>query len=328
MIDARQPLIERPVNVFLKHLRCHLIDTCVNVNSTIKKVFITMGDLLMYLIKAQFTKQLAIIAGAAVAILSFPAVAAHAYTDLGNNSNIQYVKVKRPIFTGQYTKINGKRGHKIITPKGTILKVEGSVSTGDGPSSAQLTRGLVSYQKQQHIYQVTKGPELNVKQYNTKYFTSYKLKLPIRTLALQAGNGYTNNKAGNYRPIFYITLDGYLQYYTTARLKHYGVLNSWQSTKPVAAVDNPLWTIKPSASVKLSTFKVKGNTSYVYYKKAIKGLPAKKVSSKYYRLAIKKLGTQNKKWHTGDKAWPRASWTTYNVGGRSFYNLVDISEGD
>lgn len=282
----------------------------------------------MHLIKAQLTKQLAITAGAAIAILCSSAIAAHAYTDLGNDIHIQYVKVKRPIFTGQYTKVNGKKGHKIITPKGTILKLEATGSTKEGPSFGQLTRGLVSYQKQQHIYQVTKGPELNVKQYNTKYFTPYKLKLPIRTLALQAGNGYTNNKAGNYRPIFYITLDGYLQYYTTARLKHYGVLNSWQSTKPVAAVDNPLWTIKPSASVKLSTFKVKGNTSYVYYKKTIKGLPAKKVSSKYYRLAIKKSQIQTQKWHYGDEDWRQAIWTNYNVGSESFYNLVEISAGD
>lgn len=38
MIDARQPLIERPVNIFiLKHLHCHPIEIYVNVNSTIQK---------------------------------------------------------------------------------------------------------------------------------------------------------------------------------------------------------------------------------------------------------------------------------------------------
>lgn len=286
------------------------------------------GNLLMHLIKAQLTKQLAITAGAAIAILCSSAIAAHAYTDLGNDIHIQYVKVKRPIFTGQYTKVNGKKGHKLITPKGTILKLEATGSTKEGPSFGQLTRGLVSYQKQQHIYQVTKGPELNVKQYNTKYFTPYKLKLPIRTLALQAGNGYTNNKAGNYRPIFYITLDGYLQYYTTARLKHYGVLNSWQSTKTTVVINNPLWTIKPSASVKVNSFKVKGNTSYIYFKKPIKGLAAKKVSAKYYRLAIKKLHSQHQEWRYGDENWQDVSWITYNVGDHPFYNLVDMSAGD
>ncbi|EHO53075.1 hypothetical protein [Lentilactobacillus kisonensis] len=274
---------------------------------------------------AHLVKQLTTIIGVGAALLLSATVSAHAYTDLGSNSHIQYVKVKRPLFTGQYTKIHGKKGQPIITPKGTILQVESTTYSGKGPSHALLSRGVISYQKQQRIYQPDNS---YIKHYNTKYFSPYKLRLPVRTLALQAGKGFTNNKAGYYKPIFYITLDGYLQYYTTPRLKHYGAQNSWQSTKGVPAVDNPIWTIKPSVSEKIGTFKSKGNTSYVYYQKPIKGLAAKKVSAKYYRLTIKKGQTQNKIWHYGDEDTRLGIWTNYTVGGNPFYNLVEVSEAD
>lgn len=247
----------------------------------------------------------------------------HAYSDLGANTNIQYVKVKRPLFTGQYTKVNGRKGQKVITPKGTILKVEQT----NGKSQAYLTRGAISYQKQQRIYQPSQSVPYT-KHYTTQYFTPYKLKLPVRTRALQLGKGYTNNKSGDYKPIFYITLDGYIQYYSTPRLKHYKIQNSQESSTQTRAIDNPTWTIQPTTTEKVNTFKTKGNTSYVYYKKGIKGLPDKKVSSNYYRLAIKKLNAQNKLTHYGDEDWQLATWVTYNVGGHHFYDLTEISSGD
>ncbi|GHP14939.1 hypothetical protein YK48G_23640 [Lentilactobacillus fungorum] len=278
---------------------------------------------------SHLAKQLTIMLGIGAAMFLASTISAHAYTSLANNSNIQYVKVKRPLFTGQYTKVNGKKGHKIITPKGTILKVEGVVDTPNNhQASVQLSRGAISYQKQQRIYQATKPSSAYIKPYTTKYFTPYKLRLPVRTQALQAGQGFTNTQAGYYKPIFYITLDGYLQYYTTARLKHYGIQNSWESTKEVAAVDNPIWTIKPSAAEKISSFKSKGNTSYIYYKQPIKGLPQKKVSARNYRLTIKKGQTRNHTWHYGDEDFRLGIWTPYNVGGQPFYNLVEVSEGD
>lgn len=256
-------------------------------------------------------------------LLALPA-SAHAYTNLGENSDIQYVKVKRPLFTGQYTKVNGKKGHKIITPKGTILKVEAT----NGGSWAYFTRGAISYKMQQRIYQVPQTTKTYNKHYTTKYFRPYKLKLPVRTLAFQAGTGFTNSKAGNYKPIFYITLDGYLQYYSTPRLKHYGIQNSWEATHESRAVDNPIWTIKPTTAVKIYSFKTKGETSYIYYKKPVRGLTEKKVSAKYYCLSITKHQTVSKKWNYGDEDWKQGIWTRYTVGGHQFYYLVEISEGD
>ncbi|KRK88809.1 hypothetical protein FD17_GL002279 [Lentilactobacillus sunkii DSM 19904] len=235
-----------------------------------------------------------------------------AYSNLGDNINIDYVKLKRPMFTGYYTKVSGHKGHRIITPKGTIMQVLGSSANTVG-----LSYGLISYQKQQHIYKPTHPANYNTPHYNTKHFTPYKLKLPVRGLPLQSGIGYTNSKNDNYKPIFYITMDGYLQYYSNARLKHYDVKNIFES-KSGSQYENPLWRIKPTTSVKVNHFKTIGKTSYVYYKKPIRGLSEKKVSSKYYRLSIRKGINESESWHYGDSTWT-VWWTTYTVGDRPFY---------
>lgn len=47
----------------------------------------------------------------------------HAYSDLGANTNIQYVKVKRPLFTGQYTKVNAEKAKRSLPPKEPSLKL-------------------------------------------------------------------------------------------------------------------------------------------------------------------------------------------------------------
>ncbi|WP_223602576.1 hypothetical protein [Lentilactobacillus otakiensis] len=177
---------------------------------------------------------------------------AKAYSNLGDNINIDYVKLKRPMFTGYYTKINGHKGHRIITPKGTIMQV---LSYSD--NTVGLSYGLISYQKQQHIYKPTHPADYNTPHYNTKYFTPYKLKLPVRNLPLQSGREYTNSKTDNYKPIFYITMDGYLQYYSHARLKHYDVKNIFES-KSSAQYENPLWRIKPTANIKVNHYKIIG----------------------------------------------------------------------
>lgn len=240
-----------------------------------------------------------------------------AYSNLGDNINIDYVKLKRPMFTGYYTKVNGHKGHRIIMAKGTIMQV---LSYSD--NTVGLSYGLISYQKQQHIYKPTHPADYNTPHYNTKYFTPYKLKLPVRNLPLQNGREYTNSKTDNYKPIFYITMDGYLQYYSHARLKHYDVKNIFES-KSGAQYENPLWRIKPTASVKVNHYKTIGRTSYVYYKKPIKGLGEKKVSSTYYRLAVKRGANKSQTWRSGDEAFT-VWWTTYNVGNHPFYFIREM----
>ncbi|GAA3184838.1 hypothetical protein [Lentilactobacillus kefiri] len=246
-----------------------------------------------------------------IGIMVSPRVA-KAYTNLGDNLNIDYVQLKRPMFTGYYTKVNGHRGHRVITPKGTIMKVLGMSGT-----TVSLSYDLISYQKMQRMYKPTHPASYNTPHYNTKYFRPYKLKLPVRDVPMQSGKGYVYSKAAYYKPIFYITMDGYLQYYSNARLKHYDVKNIFES-KSGSQYANPLWQIKPTASVKINHFKTVGKTSYVYYKKPVKGLVEKKVSSKYYRLSIKKGVNKTQSWGNEDSAWT-VWWTTYTVGGHPFF---------
>lgn len=128
-----------------------------------------------------------------ISALSFLAVTSptQASSNLGDNISITYVKVKRPIFTGQYTKVDGHRGKRILTPKGTILKV--LLTSGN---TAVLSRGLMSYKAQQHLYE-NKMAFYHTKHYNTKYFAPYRFKLPVRARVMQVGSGYTNQAASN-----------------------------------------------------------------------------------------------------------------------------------
>ncbi|MCH4164899.1 MAG: hypothetical protein LKF37_09010 [Lentilactobacillus diolivorans] len=264
-----------------------------------------------------------------IALFTSSTIAANASTDLGNNENIQYVKVKKPTFTGQYTKVNDKKGHRIITPKGTILKVLGTTGStaGSQRSQAVFSLGQISYAKQQRIYQPKNG--VYIRNYNTTYFKPYSLKLPMRSQFLQLGQ-YANNGSEHYKPIFVVTMDGYLQYYSQSRLKHYRIQNNMSYGKQGnggPAVDNPLFKIKPTRSIKVNRFLVKGKHYYLYYRTPVKGLAEKKVSKTNYRLTIRQLTTIGKTWHSGEDFFS-ARWTNYNVGGHRFFYLGDVESGD
>lgn len=273
-------------------------------------------------------KKIALSLAFGIILFTSGAIAVNASTDLGNNGNIQYVKVKKPTFTGQYTKVNGKKGQRIITPKGTILKVLGtSSSTNSRRSQAVFSLGQISYVKQQQIYQPKNG--VYIRNYNTTYFKPYSLKLPIRGQFLQLGK-YANDGSEHYKPIFVVTMDGYLQYYSQSRLKHYQIQNNVSYGKQGnggAAVNNPLFTIKPTQSVKITKFLVKGKYYTFYYRTPVRGLADKKVTKTYYRLKINQLGTIGKTWHSGEDFFS-ARWTNYSVGGHHFFYLGDVESGD
>lgn len=262
---------------------------------------------------------------ATLSLLGLASVTTTAHADSFKTlSKYSYVKTTRAVYTGQYTLVNGKKGHKIITPKGTILKISGSGASrhSDGSLSYTMgfTRGDLHYNAGKKIYQTSRQIA-----FNPNAFKGYKLKMPVRTKLLQSGTGYPGDTAARtYNPIFHVTLDGYIEYYSAARLKHYGVYNGSNAS----FVTDDLNKIKPTTSVKLSTFKVKGNTAYLYYKTPISGLNAKKVSSRYYRLTIKKTtNTIEKTWHYSED-FTDVQWVRYSVGGHVFYNIIDIARGD
>lgn len=248
----------------------------------------------------------------------------HASTDLGNVKRVFYVKVKKPIFTGQYTKVNGHRGHRLATPKGTVLRVVAVRHEKDHPSQAILTRGLISYRLRQRIDLGT--GKYRVKHFNTTYFKPCHLKLPISEYQFQAGRATINHSA-YYKPIFNLTMDGYLQYYTSARLKHAHIQTTWLYGKqPTNGSHNPLSTIKPSIAVKINKTVAKGHHFYLYFRQPVSGLKAKKVHVGY-RLLINELKDHTKTWHQKNDFYS-LMWRDYHVGGQPFYFLWGAQSND
>ncbi|WP_261911506.1 hypothetical protein [Lentilactobacillus hilgardii] len=99
--------------------------------------------------------------------LSLP-LSIHAATDLGTSYHINWVKVKKPIFVGEYTKVNGHRGHRVLTPKGTVLSALVCRKAKKGkPSRVMLDPELISYRRQQHI---SWSSTYQTSHFNTTYF--------------------------------------------------------------------------------------------------------------------------------------------------------------
>lgn len=244
--------------------------------------------------------------------LSLP-LSIQAATDLGTSYHINWVKVKKPIFVGEYTKVNGHRGHRVLTPKGTVLSALVCRKAKKGkPSRVMLDPELISYRRQQHI---SWSSTYQTSHFNTTYFKLYKLKLPIRTDQLQAGR-FTLSNAKDYQPIFNITMDGYLQYYRSSKLKHYHIQSAWEYNQ-VMGDRNPLFTIKPSVSRKIQKFVVKKNNYYLYFHHPVDGLGMKK-SHHGYRLTVKNLGKRHKVFYEKSYFY-LFKWTDFQVGKQPFY---------
>jgi hypothetical protein len=272
-------------------------------------------------------------------LLGLASVATTAHADSFKTlSKYSYVKTTRAMYTGQHTYINGKKGRKLITPKGTILKITGTGASRNSDDTLKytigLSRGDLHYNVEKNIAEASGQIA-----FKASDFKGYKLKMPVRTKLLQSGTGYfgDSDTVHRYKPLFHVTLDGYVEYYSTARLKHYGIYNGIEMSKlyDLPNGGNTSYTgayinrIKPTASVKLSTFKVKGNTTYLYYKTPINGLTEKKVSSRYYRLTIKKTtDTLTQSWQYGDEDFTNAWWARYSVGGHHYFDLIELERGD
>lgn len=271
-------------------------------------------------------KKLGIGVAVGAALLFTLAVPSHAATDLGNTSNLFYVKVKKPIFTGQYKKVNGHKGQRLLTPKGTIMRVvKLKKATSGHPSEVVLTRGLISHKLQQKVYD-PRSATYQVKHFNTTYFEPYKLKMPLSEYMFQAGT-FSNTKSAYYKPIFNITMDGYLQYYSPARLKHYHIQTTWLYGKqPKNGRKNPIYTIKPTQAVKINQTKTSGKYFNLYYKQPINGLKEKKLHNSY-RLTIHELADQSKTWNSGKYAY-QMMWRNYKVGNQPFYYLWGSETND
>lgn len=142
----------------------------------------------------KLSKQLALVTlGIAVGILSLTGFQSTTHADSINTiSRAAYVKTTRPMFTGQYYWHNGKRGGKIITPKGTILLNDGvgseRLSNGSLKYTINLSRGDLHYNAEKNIDET--GKPINLR---TSDFKHYNVKMAVRTRVLQSGTGYTND---------------------------------------------------------------------------------------------------------------------------------------
>lgn len=288
--------------------------------------------------KIQLTKRIAIATfGTVLGLLGLASGQLTANADSFNTiSRSDYVKTTRAMYTGQYYWNNGKRGSKIITPKGTILRNDGvgedRTSTGSFKYSINLSRGDLHHDAEKHIDET--GRPIAFK---SSDFKAYHPKMSVRTRVLQSGTGYTHDATNRYKPMFHITLDGYLEYYNSALLKKYQIYdpNEMNELRDLPNGSNTAFTpyylnlIKPTASRKVSTYRIKGNSTYLYYSKPIYGLTEKKVSSHSYRLTITKQGpTFSKTWHNTDEDFTVAQWDRYTVGGHNFYDIISVENGD
>lgn len=253
-----------------------------------------------------------------VALLVGLATPTHASTDLGKTPHLFYVKVKKPIFTGQYKIVKGHH-QRLLTPKGTVLRVVKIKKAENGQrSEAALTWGLISHKLRQKVYD-PRSASYGVKQFNTTYFKPYKLKLPISEYMFQAGS-FSNTQESYYKPIFNITMDGYLQYFSSSRLKHYHIQTTWLYGKtPANGKQNPIYTIKPSKTVKIAKSTSKDKQFRLYYRQPISGLTEKKTHG-YYRLTINELGDKSQTWKSNGHTYA-AMWRNYKVGSHPFYYL-------
>lgn len=287
----------------------------------------------------KLSKRVALAAlGTAIGFLGLASAQSPAHADSFKTiSKAQYIKTTRAMYTGEYHWKNGKRGSKIITPKGTILEIEGfnTHANPDGSlkNSISLGRGDLHYDAEKNIDEVGKWLT-----FHPSDFKAYKLKVPFRTHILTSGTGYTTGNANCYKPAFHITIDGYLEYYNSALLKKHpnydaenvGIIGNRSHIKSTYSYPDYINLFKPTATRKISSFKVKGNNTYLYYSKPINGLTEKKVSSHKYRLTITKNGNlQYKSWGGGDdQDFTNAQWQRYTVGGHPFFDVLSVENGD
>lgn len=117
-------------------------------------------------------------------------------------------------------------------------------------------------------------------------------------------------------PMFIVTDNGYLQYYSSAKIKSARQLDgNWNF-----AIAN----VKPTNTRKITKVKRSKNVTYLYYTKPISGLKEYKLKSGLYRLKINHAVGKNKtqKFETGEEM-VSLTWANYYVCGKRFYVVKD-----
>ncbi|MCF6515232.1 hypothetical protein GSH19_03575 [Lactobacillus sp. S2-2] len=227
-----------------------------------------------------------------------------------------YVKLKKDMFTGQYYKVHGKKGKKIINKKGTILKTFGGYSSvGFNHEDSPLTLPLQNYKKQSKIYQ---DPFMSMK-LNYSYLKSYTPKIPIREKMFFKGPEYKEASYVDYKPMFVLTMDNHLQYYDKNTAKKY----KYEFSSDIGRIYNK----KPTYTAKFNSFKAYKSYYNLYFNHSIKYFKTKKINSNKYRLTIKKIYKNEHTWIHGEDI-ESVKWVGYRVGDKPFYIINWFEAGD
>lgn len=232
-------------------------------------------------------------------------------------NDVQYVRLKKTMYVGIYQK-SGNTYKKLLKHKGALLELAGT-ATGKAKDKqghlivrASFTSGAVHYQR---LKQLKYAAKVDVTPFTKANFTPVKLKAPVRSLLFQAGRGFT--AATNYSftspAAFYLTLDNYLQAYSSAAMARNAPDGGLYS------LDTQLW--RPTASVKVDRVTVQGKTTKIDYRRPLKGVPNRKLAKGHYRLTIVHDPTNHYQnfFPVDDTYDSYASWTTYQVNGRPYF---------
>lgn len=223
-----------------------------------------------------------------------------------------YVRAKRNVYVGISQK-HGRTYRPLLKKKGSLLFVMSSTQNqGSSVVKASFTSGAVHYNRLKKLaFTMTDSVPLT-----KANFKKVSLKAPIRGTVLRQGNGFKEDRHGGFAsPMFYLTLDNYIQYYSRAAMSKYDSGGEMQ-----VKFGNGMEVYKPTASAKMTKTTVKGNTTTVRYNKYIKGLPGKKVGKHTYQIKIKNLKTTGSRYF-GDDYWG-GSWDNYTVNSKPYFSGI------
>ena len=255
---------------------------------------------------------------------------AHASTKLASGYlnemtvfNHGYVTTKKAVKTTLYHQVNGKKVRYTI-PKNTTLAV---ASVGYKESSGKLktsvsidlTNTSYAFKKSFSQFNASHGYWLKTSQLplKTSIFKLAKTKNQFGGLTFERGTSVNNLSKATNTEMFTVTDNGYLQYYSSAKIKHADMVDgAWNLF---------ISGVKPTNTRKITAVKPGKNVTYIYYNQPVNGLKEYKVKKGLYRLKINHPTGLNghKTFGTGDQAIP-LSWKSYYVGGQRYYVVNEM----
>lgn len=232
--------------------------------------------------------------------------------------NHGYVTTKKAIKTNLYRNVNGQKVRYTIPKNSTMSVATVGYTENNGQLKTNISLNLsntnYTFKKTFTDFNSKHGYWLKTNSVALKKDT-FKLantQNKLGGLTFEAGTGVKSLMTNTTTPMFIVTDNGYLQYYSSAKIKNANQLDGgWNF-----AIAN----VKPTNTRKIIKVKRSQNVNYLYYTKPINGLKEYKVKNGLYRLKINQISGQNRiqKFETGEEVIS-LTWAKYYVGGNRFY---------